>query len=322
VVTLFERIQDAHNGIRPDVPVTPLEHSELLSREAGCDVWLKAEHLMPTGSFKVRGSANKIRTLGAAARRSGVITASTGNHGLGVARAGALSGVDVTVYVSNTAARSKMAAIESLGAKLVVMEGSSLDSEIEARRQSELQGKPYVAPYNDPDTMAGQGTVGVELAEQAPDLDAVFMCVGGGGLIGGTGTALEALSPATRVVGVWPKASTCMLDSLNAGRIIETPEYETLSDGSAGAVEPGSVTFPVCQEVIDDTVTVSEEEIARAMRMVAEGERWMIEGSAGVAVAGLLQTASRYRDKKVAVVLCGRNIALDLFLATMERARN
>jgi threonine dehydratase len=293
----------------------------VLSRESECDVWLKAEHLMPTGSFKVRGSANKIRTLGAAAKRSGVVTASTGNHGLGVARAGALAGVGVTVYVSSTAAKSKRAAIESLGAELVVIEGSPLDSEIEARRQSELQGKPYVAPYNDLDTMAGQGTLGVELVEQAPDLEAVFMCVGGGGLIGGVGTALKALSPTTRVVGVWPEASTCMLDSLNAGRIIETPEYETLSDGSTGAVEPGSVTFPVCQEVIDDTVTVTEEEIARAMRMVAEGERWMIEGSAGVAVAGFLRMASQYHGKKVAVVLCGRNIGFETFLAAMERGR-
>jgi threonine dehydratase len=321
-MTLFERILDAHKGIRPDIPVTTLEHSVLLSRESKCDVFLKTEHLMPTGSFKVRGSANKIRTLGAAAKRTGVITASTGNHGLGVARAGALAGVGVTVYVSDTAAKSKMAAIESLGAELIVFKGSSLGSEIEARRQSELQGKPYVAPYNDLDTMAGQGTLGVELFEQAPDLDAVFVCVGGGGLVGGMGTALKTLSPKTRVVGVWPKASTCMLDSLNAGRIVETPEYETLSDGSAGAVEQGSVTFPVCQEVIDDTVTVSEEEIARAMRMVAEGERWMIEGSAGVAVAGLLQTAARYRGKKVAVVLCGRNIAMETFLTAIGTAEN
>ncbi|GAA1193779.1 threonine/serine dehydratase [Pseudonocardia alaniniphila] len=321
-MTLFGRIVDAHRGIRPDIPVTMLVQSTLLSRESGCDVWLKAEHLMPTGSFKVRGSANKLRTLGAAARQSGVITASTGNHGLGVARAGVLAGVGVTVYVPTTATKSKMAAIESLGAELVVVDGSLLDSEKEARRQSELQGKPYVAPSNDLDTMAGQGTLGVELVEQAPDLDAVFMSVGGGGLIGGVGTALKALGSATRVVGVWPKASTSMLDSLNAGRIVETPAAETLSESSAGAVEPGSTAFTVCQEVIDETVTVSEEEIARAMRMVAEGERWIIEGSAGVAVAGMLQSAARYRGKKVAAVLCGRNIELETFLAVMERAQS
>lgn len=317
---LFERILEAHEGIRPDVPVTTLERSTLLSRELGSDVWLKTDHLMPTGSFKVRGSANKIRTLGTAARRTGVITASTGNHGQGVARAGGLAGVGVTVYVSHTTTRSKMAAIEALGAELVVIQGGALDAEKEARRQSELQGKPYVAPYNDLDTVAGQGTLGVELFEQASDLDAVFVCVGGGGLIGGVGTALKALSPRTRVVGVWPKASTCMLDSLNAGHIVETPEYETLSDGSTGAVEPGSVTFPICQEVIDETLTVSEDEIAHAMRLVAEGERWMIEGAAGVAVAGLIQTAERYRGKKVAVVLCGRNIAVETFLDAMKRA--
>lgn len=318
MVALFDRIMEAHGGIRPDVPVTALEHSTFFSGMTGCDVWLKTEHLMPTGSFKVRGSANKLRTLDPAARGRGVITASTGNHGLGVARAGARAGVGVTVYVSKTAVRSKVDAIRALGAEVVVFDGSPLASEVEARRQSELTGRPYVAPYNDVDTMAGQGTIGVELYEQAPDLDAVFVCVGGGGLVGGLGTALKKLSPGTEVVGVWPAASRVMLDSLQAGRIVETPEFETLSDGSAGAVEPGSVTFPVCQEVIDSTVTVGEEEIARAMRLVAEGERWMIEGSAGVAVAGLLQTARRYRGKKVAVVLCGRNVSVETFVSAMR----
>ncbi|MCR6483056.1 threonine/serine dehydratase [Amycolatopsis sp. OK19-0408] len=314
MTSLLDRIMDAHRGIRPEVPVSTLERSRLLSAELGCDVWLKTDHLMPTGSFKVRGSANKIRTLGEAAKRTGVITASTGNHGQGVARAGKLAGVGVTVYVGETTTQAKMAAIEALGADLVVVPGGPLDAEQEARRQAEQRGKPYVAPYNDVDTVAGQGTLGVELAEQAPDLDAVFACVGGGGLIGGVGTALKALSPRTEVVGVWPAASTCLLDSLKAGEIVETPESPTLSDGSAGAVEPGSVTFPICQEVIDETVTVSEVEIGHAMRKVAEGERWMIEGAAGVAVAGLIKTAERYRGKRVAVVLCGRNITLETFL--------
>src|SRR3569833_638310 len=297
MTSLLDRIMDAHRGIRPEVPVSTLERSRLLSDELGCDVWLKTDHLMPTGSFKVRGSANKIRVLGDAAKRTGVITASTGNHGQGVARAGKLAGVAVTVYVGRTTTRAKMAAIEALGADLVVVPGGPLDAEREARKQAAQRGKPYVAPYNDVDTMAGQGTLGVELAGQAPDLDAVFACVGGGGLIGGVGTALKALSPHTRVVGVWPAASTCLLDSLKAGHIVETPESPTLSDGSAGAVEPGSVTFPVCQDVIDATVTVSEDEIARAMRKIAEGERWMVEGAAGVAVAGLIKTARRYRGK-------------------------
>ena len=320
MTSLFDRIMEAHAGIRPQVPVSTLERSTTLSAALGCEVMLKTEHLMPTGSFKVRGSANKVRALGAAAQ-GGVITASTGNHGQGVARAGKLAGVPVTVYLPESAPAAKKRAIEALGARLVVIQGPSLQAEIEARRQSEREGIPYVAPYNDLDTVAGQGTLGIELFDQAPDLDAIFICVGGGGLIGGVGTAMKTLSPGTRIVGVWPEASTCMLDSLKAGHIIETPEYDTLSDGSTGAIEPGSVTFPICQTVIDETMTVSEIEIARGMRRIAEAERWMIEGSAGVAVAGLIKTAEAWRGKKVAVVLCGRNVALSTFLGAMELGR-
>jgi threonine dehydratase len=319
-MTLIDRILDADRGIRPEALVTPLDYSDQISNELGCSVWFKNEHLQPTGSFKARGSANKIRVLGDAARATGVITASTGNHGQGVSRAGKLAGVAVTVYLSRKAPPAKMAAMRALGAELVLIDGSPLEAEIEARRQADLQGKPYVAPYNDIDVVAGQGTIGVELFNQAPDLDAVFICVGGGGLIAGVGSALKALSPRTRIVGVWPKASTCMLDSLRAGKIIETPEYDTLSEASTGAVEQGSVTFPICQQVIDDMLTVEEVEIARAMRRVAETERWMIEGAAGVALAGLVRRSEEYRGKKVAVVLCGRNVALDMWLDAMRLA--
>ncbi|MGV2495285.1 threonine/serine dehydratase [Pelagerythrobacter aerophilus] len=319
---LFARIEEADRGIRPQVIETPLDRSRMLSDELGIDVRLKAEHLQPTGTFKIRGATNRIRTLTDAERARGVVTASTGNHGLGAARAGALAGCPVTVYVVPSAPAAKLAAIRSYGAELVVVDGAPLDAELEARRQSEVQGKAYVAPYNDIETMAGQGTVGMELARQAPDLDAVFVCVGGGGLIGGVGAALKTLSPRTRVVGVWPEASTCMRDAIHAGAIVASPERETLSEASTGAIEPGSVTFPVCQAVIDEMLIVSEAEIARAMRRIAIGERWMIEGAAGVAVAGLIQAAERYRGQKVAAVLCGRNIALDLFQRAMQLAQD
>jgi threonine dehydratase len=312
--SLFERITQAHEAIRPQVPVTPLERSSALSARLGCEVLLKCEHLQPTGSFKVRGATNKIRLLGADARRAGVITASTGNHGQAVARAGALAGVPVTVYVAASAARSKMDAIRRLGADLSVIDGTTLDAELAARRCASEQGKTYVAPYNDLDVMAGQGTLGVELSEQAPQLDAVFISVGGGGLIGGVGTAIEHLSPSTQVVGVWPENSPCLLRALEAGHLFEVPESPTLSDGTAGGIEPGSVTFPICQSVIDATLTVTESEIATAMREVAAADHWMVEGAAGVALAGLVKTASAWQGRKVAVVLCGRNIALETFL--------
>ena len=314
MTTLFDRILEADVGIRPQVPVTPLDLSPALSASLGCEVLLKCEHLQPTGSFKVRGAANKVHMLNEAARRAGVITASTGNHGQGVARAGALAGVAVSVYVGSGTAPQKMAAIRALGAQVVVIDGPPIDAELEARRQAQIQGKTYISPYNDLDVVAGQGTIGVELARQARELGAVFVSVGGGGLISGIGTALKRLSPQTRIVGVWPENSPCMLAALQAGTIVDAVEYPTLSDATAGAVEAGSVTFPICRDVIDETLTVTESEIASALRTVAQTDRWMIEGAAGVAVAGLIKSAAAWQGRKVAAVICGRNIALDKFL--------
>ena len=317
-MALLDQILDAHTAIRPQVLVTPLEHSARLSAALGANIHLKCDHLQPTGSFKLRGATNKMRLLGDEARRTGVTTASTGNHGQAAARAGALAGVPVTVFVSHSASPMKMAAIRALGAELRIVDGTALDAELLARRTATETGKTYISPYNDLDIVAGQGTLGVELTEQAPDLDAVFVSVGCGGLIGGVGTALKGLRPRTRVVGVWPENSPCMLRALEAGELIDVEEQDTLSDGTAGAVEKGSVTFPICRAVIDERIAVSEAEIASAMRKIADAERWMVEGAAGVAFAGLVQAAERYRGAKVAVVLCGRNIALDTFLKAVS----
>ena len=317
---LIDRIRDAHRAIRPHVLVSPLQRSDALSAALGCDLWFKCDHLQPTGSFKLRGATNKVRLL--APDHPEVITASTGNHGRAVAHAAAAFGIKATVYVNDSAPQMKLDAIRALGAELVTVEGNSLNGELQARAEAERRGVPYIPPYNDYDTMGGQGTLGLELVEQSDGIDAVFICTGGGGLTGGSGTAIKASSPATRIVAVSPIASTCMLDSLEAGEIVETPESPTLSDGSAGAIEPGSVTFAVCRQVIDDSVRVSEREIAKAMVKLAESERWMVEGAAGAALAGLIQTADRYRSKKVVVVLCGRNVALDTFLAALEMGRS
>ncbi|MGH7106962.1 MAG: threonine/serine dehydratase [Acetobacteraceae bacterium] len=314
---LFESITQAHAAIRPQVPVTPLERSSALSATLGCEVLLKCEHLQPTGSFKIRGATNKIRLLGDDARRAGVITASTGNHGQAVARAGALAGVPVRVFVAASTVPSKMDAIRRLGADLSIIDGNPLDAELAARRSAAEQGKTYVAPYNDRDVVAGQGTLGVELSEQAPQLDAVFVSVGGGGLIGGLGTALKHLNPNTEVVGVWPENSPCMLRALEAGRLLEVPERPTLSDGTAGGIEPGSITFPLCQSVIDARISVNEPEIAAAMRAIASADHWIVEGAAGVALAGLVKVASAWQGRRVAVVVCGRNIAIETFLGAI-----
>jgi threonine dehydratase len=322
MTSLIQRIEDAHNAIRPHVIITPFNRSLRLSAALGCDVLLKADHLQPTGSFKLRGATNNIRLVAAEGKHREVLTASTGNHGRAVAFASTKFAINATVYMAADTQPDNIATIGSLGAKVLLIEGNALDAELAARREAERLGIPYIAPYNDLTTMAGQGTVGLEMAEQTDHLDAVFICVGGGGLMGGAGTALKDRFPDIDVIGVSPEASRCMFDSLKAGHIVATPEFETLSDHSTGAVEPGSVTFPVCQAVIDETVAVSEVEIAGAMRQVAIGEQWMVEGAAGVAVAGLMRLADRYRGGRIAAILCGRNVELETFLRAMAMSPN
>ncbi|OUL84352.1 threonine/serine dehydratase [Paraburkholderia hospita] len=315
---LYERILDAHQALRPQVRVTPLEHSALLSEQTGCDVYLKCEHLQHTGSFKFRGASNKLRLLDADVRRHGVATVSTGNHGQGVALAGKLAGVPVTVYASVSASPVKLNAIRALGASVVTIDASTLEVELEAARRAKEAGLPFVSPYNDIDVIAGQGTIGVELGEQLPGLAAVFASVGGGGLISGIGSAIKASSASTEVVGCWPANATTLYRCIQAGKVIDVEETDTISDGTAGGVEPDTITLPIAQRVIDRCVLVSEDEIKAAMKRLAQTDRWMVEGAAGVALASFLQVAPSYRGRAVAVVLCGRNIMLDKFVAAVQ----
>lgn len=312
--SLFPAIFQAHHALRPQVAVTPLVHSHALSRLTGCEVYLKCEHLQHTGSFKFRGASNKLRLLDARQRGHGVITASSGNHGQGLALAGRLLGVPVSVYASAEASPVKIDAMRTLGAQVTLLDCDPLQVELEAARQAAVQGKPFVSPYNDLQIIAGQGTIGMELAEQAGDLDAVFVAVGGGGMVSGIAAALRRLRPEARIIGCWPANAPTLKRSLEAGEIIEMDEAPTLSDGTAGGVEPGAVTFGLCQRLLSGGVEVSEDEIRAAMRDVARHERWIIEGAAAVALAGMKQLAREYQGKKVAVVLCGRNIQLEKFL--------
>ncbi|EIC85751.1 threonine/serine dehydratase [Serratia sp. M24T3] len=315
---LADAIMRAHQTLRPQVAVTALTQSAALSAQTGCEIFLKCEHLQHTGSFKFRGASNKVLTLSDEQRKKGVITASSGNHGQALALAGLRAGVPVTVYTTTSASPTKLEAIKAFGANVISLETDPLSVELEAAKQAKLQNKLFISPYNDADIIAGQGTIGAELFEQLPDVDAVFVAVGGGGLISGVGAALAYLKPGVEIIGCWPANAPTMQRSLEAGEIIEMEEEDTLSDGTAGGIEPGSITFPLCQKVIDRTVLVSEQEIREAMKAVARAERWIIEGAAGVALAGAIKLAADYQHKKVAVILCGRNILLEKFIEAMQ----
>jgi threonine dehydratase len=211
--------------------------------------------------------------------------------------------------VSEHVSPAKAQRIEQLGASIRRVGTDPLEAELAARAAAERSGKVFISPYNDPEVMAGQGTIAVELSQQLGHLDAVFVAVGGGGLIGGIGSYLKAASPQTEVVGCWPQNSPVLYESIKAGRILDVPEQPTISESTAGGLEQDSVTLEVCRRVIDHSVLVSEDEILSAMRLVRDCKGWLIEGAAGVAVAAFLKESVRYQDKKVAIIICGGNLS-------------
>jgi threonine dehydratase len=314
IITANQRIKAVDGGVWE----TPLDRSDIFSERTGADFLLKGEHLQRTGSFKMRGAMNKVLCLNEEERNQGIITASSGNHGMAISQAARVCGIEATIYLPETVSPQKLSAIKRLGANTVMVPGNGVEAEKAARAVAEQEGKAYASPYADPEIIAGQGTVGLELAEQCPDLAAVFVCVGGGGLISGIGSYLKAQRPDVAVIGCWPENAPAMHLCLEQGEIYDTPETETLSDGSAGGIEEGAITFPICQQVIDLHLLISEAEIAAAMREMATHENFIIEGAAGVALAAALKSAGDYRGRKIAAVICGRNISPDTFRAVLE----
>jgi threonine dehydratase len=307
IAILARQVAEAAERITPAVTETPLEEVADLVPGSGIELFFKLENLQQTGSFKLRGASNKILSLSPGEAALGVMAASNGNHGLGVAAAARRAGITAEVYVSSHVSPSKAKRIEEYGARIQHAGDDPLAAELAGRAAAGRQGKVFISPYNDAQVMAGQGTIAVELLRQIPRVDALFVAVGGGGLIGGIGAYMKSASPRTEIVGCWPENSRVLYESIQAGRILDFPEQPTLSESTAGGLEPGSVTLDVCAAVIDRAVFVSEEEILDAMRRVRALGGWVIEGAAGVAVAAFLKEAGNYRGKKVAVVICGGN---------------
>ncbi|NOT10073.1 MAG: threonine/serine dehydratase [Gemmatimonadales bacterium] len=305
-------VERAEDRIRPWIVTTPLEASPIGGALA-TRLHLKLENQQHTGSFKARGAFNRLLALGADARAGGVIAASTGNHGAAVAYAAGKLGLQARIVVSEDADAGKVAAIKTLGGAVEVHGRDSAVAEGYARRLAGAEGVPYVSPYNDPLVVAGQGTIGVELERQLPRADAVFIALGGGGLLAGVGTWLRTVWPGAALIGCSPANSAVMIESIRRGEILDLPSLPTLSDGTAGGIEPGAITFGPCRELATDFVTVTEEEIRHAMRMLFETHRMVVEGAAGVALAGYLSQAERWRDRTVVIVVCGGNVSPAVF---------
>jgi len=319
VAELSERVAPR---LREHLTLTGLAPWHGLADELGTETLVKCEHQQRTGSFKARGALAKVLTLTNEQRRDGVVTASSGNHGLGVAHALSVLGGRGIVYVPENASPVKVAAIRRFGADT---RGEGTDSGVlegVARKYAAEHGLTYCSPYNDVDVIAGQGTIGVEMLEQAGarGLDAVFVSVGGGGLISGVASVLKRHLPGVRVYGASPAVDAAMAASVRAGRVVAVDAAPTLSDGTAGSVEDGSVTLALCRALVDEWVLVGEAAIRAALRLVIDTEHQLVEGAAAVAVAAALARRGELAGQRVGIVSCGANIAAATLAAALAAA--
>ncbi len=305
-------VELAAENISPFIRKTYFTYSPAFSNLLDTDVRFKMENLQVTGSFKARGAVNKLLSLTKKQRRKGIVSASTGNHGAAVAYAANRLKIPCSIYVPEDSSTAKLSNMKNYGAIIKVHGKDCVDSEVKAREVANINKQVYVSPYNDPLVIAGQGTIGSEISEQCDRLDAIIISVGGGGLIGGTASYLKSVWPNLYVVGCSPINSAVMIHSIKKGEILDLDSKPTLSDGTAGGVEEDSITFPICNDNIDETVLVSETEIKNAMISFIENERLLLEGAAGTAVATLIKMKDKLKGKRVGVVICGGNISLDI----------
>jgi threonine dehydratase len=315
----LEDVRAARERVADVARHTPLEYSYTFSEMTGADVRLKLENFQRTGSFKIRGATNRVATLPEASRRAGVVTASAGNHAQGVALAATRAGVDATVVMPEYAPISKVKATRRYGGEVVLHGADYAAAEERAHEIEREEGRTYVHAYDDWDVMAGQGTIGLEIVEDCPDLDTVVVPVGGGGLISGVAVAVTEQLPGVRVVGVQAAGASSVADSLAKGAPVSLDSVDTIADGIAVS-RVGDRPFEVIGEYVDEVVTVTDEEIAVALTYLLERSKTLVEGAGAVALAALLFDAFAYEPDEVVVpALCGGNIDLNLLTTVVMR---
>lgn len=302
----------AGKRIAPYVRKTILERSSWLSDISGADVWCKLENLQHTGSFKVRGAMNRILTLDESEIEGGVVTASTGNHGAAVSHCLGVLGRTGIIFVPENADEGKVHSIVRNGGEIRRHGTDNAQTEIFAREFAAERGMVYISPYNDPMVIAGQGTIGLEILEELDGFCALFASLGGGGLVSGIAGAVRAERGDVEIVACSPENSRVMMESVKAGRILDIPSLPTLSDGTAGGLEPGAITFELCRALVDRYVAVTEDEIKENILGFLSERHMLIEGAAAVSVAAFLGSKEAYRGRRVVIVICGGNVSLGI----------
>ena len=317
VVTLAS-VQQARERINGFIYNSPCRHSLELSEMTGQEIYLKLDNAQRTGAFKERGALNKILTLSDGEKRQGVVAASAGNHAQAVAYHACARGIRAQIVMPLMTPLVKAAATKAFGAE-VVLHGANYDEAYSFALEScAAQGMTFLHPFDDAEVINGQGSIGLELLEHVPDLEAVVVPIGGGGLIGGVACAIKESKPHVRVLGVQTERLPSMLRATEAGHPVTIPASATVADGIA-VRRAGDLTLPLVQRYVDEIVTVDEEEIANAILVLLEKEKTLAEGAGAVAMAALLQHKTSLRGKKTAALVCGGNIDVSLLAKIIER---
>jgi threonine dehydratase len=304
-------IYQAEYLIRETIRQTPLIKSPWLSKFTGCEVFLKLEGLQVTGSFKIRGATNKMLSLKKGEKERGVIAVSSGNHGRAVAFVARKFGIPAVVCMSETVPAVKVDAIQDLGAE-VVIEGQTYDQATDVALQLQKdRGLTMIHPFDDPYVIAGQGTIGLEIYKDCPEIDTVIVPLSGGGLLGGIALALKSINPTIQTIGVSMDKGAAMVESLAAGKVVEIVEEPSLADALVGGLGPENHnTFNLNQRYVDKTVLVTENEIAAGMTFALEKEHLVVEGGGAVGIAALLAGKVKDMGERVALVISGSNVGL------------
>jgi len=314
----LERIRAAAHRIGDSIKKSRLAYSAALSRLCGNEIYLKLENSQMTGSFKERGALNRILSLSDAERGRGVIAASAGNHGQGVAFHATLRGIRAEIWMPRSTPFVKVTATRGYGAE-VVLHGASYDEACEAAfERCTRQNATFLHAFDDEDVIAGQGTVGLEMLDQEPDLDVIVVPIGGGGLIAGIACAAKGLRASVEIVGVQTSRLPSMKAALERGEPFAIPAEPTLADGIA-VRKAGTLTLPLVERYVDEIVMVEEEEIAAAILLLLEREKTLAEGAGAVALAAVLQGRTGHRGKKIGVVVSGGNLDVNLLARIIER---
>ena len=296
----------ARQRIRDHIYQTPLIPAREVGKNYGSTVLFKAENFQHTGSFKIRGAMSKLSAQSGNVR---MITASSGNHGIGTACAAGKLGKKVTVVLPESVTKAKLEKIRAYGVEVVLHGADTGIAEQHAQHLAATQGCKYISPYNDPDIIAGQGTIGLEILEQCKQPDSIFVAMGGGGLISGIGSVMKTFSPQTKIYGVSATNSKALAESMAAGHVVETEHLDTLADGVAGGLDLDTITLPLAMSVVDEVIECDESEIQAALKTLAFDETLIVEGSAALALAGFNKVAEAVRGQTSVLIMCGANVS-------------